>query len=65
MRCAVVDASNNVINVIVADPETDLAPDGCTLIALRDDSPVQVGWKYSLAKNRFTLLLTDEPLDNG
>ena len=26
---------------------------------------LQVGWKYSLAKNRFTLLLTDEPLDNG
>lgn len=31
--CAVVDANNVVVNIIVAEP-TDVSPDGCTLVPL-------------------------------
>jgi hypothetical protein len=31
--CAVIDADNNLVNTIVAEP-TDLAPDGCILVEI-------------------------------
>lgn len=45
MRCAVVEISSGlVINLIIADPVVDPAPDGSLLIGLPDDSPVSIGW---------------------
>jgi hypothetical protein len=49
MRCAVVDSSNIVVNIIVADPAIDPAPEGCILVGLPDDSPVSFGWLYDPA----------------
>jgi len=31
--CAVIDSSNTVINIIIAEP-TDIPPDGCTLVEI-------------------------------
>jgi len=31
--CAVIDANNNLVNIIIAEP-TDLAPEGCILIEI-------------------------------
>ena len=54
-RCAVVQNSDNtVINIIVADPSVDPAPEGCTLVGLPDDSPVSFGWIYNPADGSFT-----------
>lgn len=54
-RCALVQNSDNtVINIIVADPSVDPAPEGCTLVALPDDSPVSFGWIYDPATGQFT-----------
>lgn len=65
MKSAVVDAFGNVINTIMADPETDAAPEDCILIAIRNNSPVSAGWKYDGVANQFSMLLTDEPLNDG
>jgi hypothetical protein len=55
MRCAVVQNSNDiVINIIIADPALDPAPEGCTLVGLTDDSPVTFGWIYDPATGQFT-----------
>jgi hypothetical protein len=55
MNSAVVQNSNEtVINVIVADPAIDPAPDGCTLVALPENSPVTFGWIYDPATGQFT-----------
>ena len=54
MRCAVVNSSNIVVNVIMADPSVDPAPEGCILIGLPDDSPVSFGWLYDPATGQFT-----------
>lgn len=54
MRCAVVQNSDEtVINVIVADPAVDPAPEGCTLIGIPDDSPVTFGWVYNPVTKTF------------
>lgn len=40
MRCAVVDLKTGErVNVIMADPERDAPPDGCTLVALESEAP--------------------------
>ena len=55
MRCAVVQNSDNiVVNLIMADPSVDPAPEGTTLVSLPDDSPVSMGWIYDPATGRFT-----------
>lgn len=54
MRCAVVDSSNIVVNLIMADPAVDPAPAGCTLVSLPDDSPVSFGWIYNPADGSVT-----------
>lgn len=55
MRSAMVQADNNtVVNLIVADPAVDPAPEGCILVALPDDSPVTFGWIYDPATGQFT-----------
>jgi hypothetical protein len=54
MRCAVVDFSNIVVNLIMADPAVDPAPEGCILVGLPDDSPVSFGWIYNPADGSFT-----------
>lgn len=55
MRCAVVQVSDNiVINLIMADPSVDPAPEGTTLVGLPDDSPVSIGWIYDPATGQFT-----------
>ena len=46
-NCALVDSATNiVVNIIVADPAVDPAPEGCTIIGIPDDSPVSFGWIY-------------------
>jgi hypothetical protein len=53
--CALVQSSNNtVVNLIVADPLVDPAPEGCILVGLPDDSPVSFGWIYNPADGSFT-----------
>lgn len=55
MRCALVNASTNIVeNLIMADPATDPAPVGYVIIGLPDDSPVAVGWIYDPATGQFT-----------
>jgi hypothetical protein len=55
MNSAVVQNSNEtVINIIVADPSIDPAPEGCTLVALPDNSSVTFGWIYDPATGQFT-----------
>ena len=55
MVSAVVQNSDEtVINIIMADPAVDPAPDGCTLIALPEGSPVTFGWIYDPATGQFT-----------
>lgn len=54
MRCAVVNSSDIVTNIIVADPATDPAPENCILVSLPDDSPVSSGWVYTPATGQFT-----------
>lgn len=54
-RCALVQNSDNtVINIIVADPKEDPAPEGCILVGLPDDSSVSFGWLYDPATGQFT-----------
>jgi hypothetical protein len=54
-NCAVVQNSDEtVINIIVADPSIDPAPEGCTLVALPDNSSVTFGWIYDPATGQFT-----------
>lgn len=55
MRSAVVQISDNIVmNIIMADPAVDPAPEGCILVALSDDSPVTFGWIYDPATGQFT-----------
>jgi len=55
MRCAVVQNSDNiVVNLIMADPSVDPAPEGTILVGLPDDSPVSIGWLYDPATGQFT-----------
>jgi len=55
MRCAVVQNSDNiVVNLIMADPSVDPAPEGTILVGLPDDSPVDIGWIYDPATGQFT-----------
>ena len=55
MNSALVDIQTNiVINIIVADPAVDPAPEGCILVGLPDDSPVTFGWIYDPATGQFT-----------
>lgn len=42
--CAVVQ-DTLVINIIVAEP-TDVPPEGCTLVLIPSDLPVQIGYTY-------------------
>jgi len=48
------NSDQTVINVIVADPSVDPAPEGCTLVALPEGSPVTFGWIYNPATGQFT-----------
>jgi len=55
MRCAVVqNFDNSVVNLIMADPSVDPAPEGTILVGLPDDSPVNMGWIYDPATGQFT-----------
>lgn len=62
MRCAVVDMEGNVVNVIVADPVQDMAPDGYTLVALIEGSAVDQDWKFDAQANEFVLIRKEKPL---
>jgi len=54
MRAAVVDqATNVVINIIVADAATDAAPDFCILVDVARMS-CDINWVYDPAANAFT-----------
>jgi len=47
IRSAVVDqTTNTVVNIIIADPSVDKNPDGCVLVSLPFDSPVNINWIY-------------------
>jgi hypothetical protein len=55
MNSAVVQLSDNiVVNIIVADPSVDPAPEGCLLIVLPSDSPVTFGWIYDPSNGTFS-----------
>ena len=55
MVSAVVQNSDEtVINIIMADPAIDPAPDGCTLVALPENSPVTFGWIYDPSNGTFS-----------
>jgi len=54
-RCALVQNSDEtVINIIIADPLVDPAPEGCTIVGLPEDSPVSFGWIYNPDTGEFT-----------
>lgn len=46
MRCAVVDTQNIVVNMIMADPEKDIAPDGCVLYEIYQDVLIDIGMNW-------------------
>jgi len=49
MRCALVHSETRaVINVIVADPARDKAPEGCELALVPIDCAAGEGWLYSV-----------------
>lgn len=55
MKCAVVQTFNNVVlNVIVADPSVDPAPESTIFVGLPDDSSVSIGWIYDPTTGQFT-----------
>ena len=39
MRAYVIDSSGQIINTIVANPEIDTPPEGCTLVAATEEIP--------------------------
>lgn len=43
--CAVVDSTNTVINMIVAEP-TDVPPEGTILVLVPENLPVMIGDTY-------------------
>ena len=43
-RCAVVDKNGDVINTIMADPNVDAPPDGCTLVPIPPEATVDETW---------------------
>jgi hypothetical protein len=45
-RCAVVDQSGAVANVIMADPETDTIP-GFSLVSVPDESEAGMSWVWN------------------
>lgn len=52
MRSAVVKVSTGIVeNIIIANPQTDPAPEGYILVALPDDSQVSFGWIYNGGSN--------------
>ena len=51
MRCAVCELLNGLVtNIIMADPNVDLAPEGMQLIAIADDQPCDIGWTWDGAQ---------------
>jgi|GEM_PF-3192618 len=47
MGCAVVSKDTwSVINLIVADPKIDAAPEGCILVGITVTDPCDIGWTY-------------------
>lgn len=65
MRAALIDNSTNiVVNIIVADPAVDPAPEGFTIIGLPDDSPVSIDWIYDPTVDEFTNP-NPQPVDPG
>lgn len=53
--CALIDQANNVVvNLIMADPLNDPAPNGMLLIGLPERSPVNFNWIYDSATGQFT-----------
>ena len=54
MRAAVVDlATNIVVNIAVADPSVDPAPDGFLFVGV-DEVPCGMGWIYEPLTGGFT-----------
>ena len=46
MLSALVSKTGLVTNVIVADPATDIAPEGFTLVPLAEGQTVSIGWEW-------------------
>ena len=50
MRAALINVSTNVVeNIIMADPETDAAPEGYVLIALPDWVNISPGTSWNIS----------------
>lgn len=59
-RCALIDNGTNiVVNVIMADPSVDPAPEGHTIISLIDNDDVQIGWSYDPETTTFNELAAE------
>ena len=54
MKAAVVELSTNIVlNVIVANANVDLAPDGCVLIDITNGPDCSTGWIYDPVTQTF------------
>lgn len=58
MRCAVVNAQGVVINIIMADPDTDIAPDSCVLYGIPSDVWIDIGMNWD---DRVVVVPQDPP----
>jgi hypothetical protein len=45
MRCAVIDANDLVVNIIMAEP-TESAPHGCVLVGIYGGVFCEIGWSW-------------------
>lgn len=55
MKCAMINnTTNKVENVIMADPQTDPAPEGYLLVGLEDQSPISFQWVYDPVTKQFS-----------
>ena len=54
-KCALIRINDNkVVNIIIADPIEDPAPEGHMLVGLTEDSSVHIDWVYNPADGTFT-----------
>lgn len=59
-QVVVVDQTNTVVNVIVAEPKQVQPPDGCRFVIIGEGTVVGIGWKFDEQSGDFTDLLGDE-----
>ena len=58
MRCAVVNDQNIVVNIIMADPQVDVAPEGCVLFGIEPNVWIDIGMNWD---DRIVVVPQDPP----